>query len=330
MIVSGDIDGLVSAAMLASVASDWRVVAVVCQSQRILLHPELSIHTLPTDLFGVDVFSLRFDNVSNHVVEYGSKKLKILPVREAFERWDRAVEAAARVRLLAVPSIWAGTRACYEDADRPESAKYKYPLGTAQVLLALLEAAGHSPRFYDRHFLPWLIANCDGGVSSFSRYAYNASIWWSTLAGAVGPASLTEQIYQRVAAMRPHDFIDAVNRLDRERQAAGVPSWLNDDWNLVDQSTATLTRTLSWITDLTGWTDCVQDGANSLATWTSVPVPQTATGMVYLTGANNKETRDDPQRAALAVDGAVDAINANFYFGGYSGSRFNWVGGWPQ
>ena len=325
IVASGDIDGLVSAAMLCSVARDWDVVAIVTQSSKILVHPSVAAG-MPDDLFGVDLFSTRFDNISNHIVEFGPKKIQLDAVRHAFAAWDADVQAAYAQRFLAVPAIWAGTTACYEDADKPTSAKYKYPLGTAQLLLALLEASGYPPRFYDRHYLPWLIANCDGGVDTYYEHAYNASVWWPTIAAAVGPASLTEAVYQRVATMRPHDFIDAVNRLDRERQASGQPAWLNDDWNLVDQSVATIERVFKWLTSLTGWRDPVRGGADAIHTWDSVDI--STSGMVYIAGQHYQETKADPAAAAAHIGGAVNAVNANFYMGGRTGSRFNWVGGW--
>ena len=330
MIISGDIDGVVSAAMLASVAPGWEVVAILSQSHRLILHPSVATAPTPEDLFGVDVFSIQFDNVSNHVVKFGPKKVQIDEIREAFQEWDRAVDVASTERLLAVPALWAETVACYEDANRAHSAKYKYPLGTAQLLLALLEAAGRPPHFYDRNYLPWLIANCDGGVSSYSKYAYNTSVWWPTLAGAVGPASLSEQVFQRVATMRPHDFIDAVNRLDRERQASGHPAWLNDDWNLIDQSSACLMRTFKWIFELTGWEDCIRGGVDHLTAWSDRTVASTDAGLIYVGGPKFAETRRDPVAAASRIRSATLALNANFYFGGFTGSRFNWVGGWPQ
>jgi hypothetical protein len=325
LVASGDIDGVVSAAMLASVARGWEVVAIVTQSSKILIHPSVA-SGMPDELFGVDLFSTRFDNVSNHVVQFGPKKVQLAEVRAAFQEWDQHVQAASAERLLAVPAIWAGTTACYEDAGRATSAKYKYPLGTAQVLLALLEAAGRPPRFYDRHYLPWLIANCDGGVESYYNHAYNASVWWPTMAAAVGPASLSEQVYQRVSTMRPHDFIDAVNRLDRERQASRQPAWLNDQWNLVDQSVATIERTFSWLVGLTGWRDPVRGGAEGLHTWQVADVA--SSGMVYIAGPRYKETTADPVGAVARIRAAAGAINANFYMGGFTGSRFNWVGGW--
>lgn len=325
IVISGDIDGVVASSMLASVAPGWEVVAIVLQSQAVLLHPSLG-GALPDDVFGIDLFSLRFDNVSNHVVKYGIKRLQVPAVKQAFDEWDAAVETAANTRLLAVPALWAGTQACYEDAFHATSAKYKYPLGTAQILLALLEVAGHPPRFYDRQYLPWLVANCDGGISSYFGHAYNAVIWWPTMAAAVGPASLTEQIYQLVATMRPHDFIDAVNRLDRERQASETPRWLNDDWNLVDQSVETLVRTFTWLNDLSGWRDPVRGGTGSLPRWHRVTFAAGDMGQVYLGGPGAAQTKTNPIVAADTVRGALTAVNANFYFGGFSGSRFNWAG----
>ena len=326
MLVSSDIDGLVSASMLASVASGWKIVAFVAQSQRLFVHPSV-VHARPDNIFGIDVFSTHFDNVSNHVAFFGRRRLQIPLVLEAFREWDAQVTASSERHLLAVPAIWAGTEACYEDAERATSAKYKYPFGTAHILLALLEAGGIPPRFYDRHFLPWLVANCDGGVSTYTEHAYNAEIWWSTLAGAVGPASLTEQIYTRVSQMRPHDFINAVNRLDRERNSA-LPAWLDDKWNLVNESRETIVQTLRWIDELTGWGDPVLDGVGEFGEWIEIPITRENSGVVYIGGENAAKTKAEPELAAASIRSAIGAINANFYFGGYSGSRFNWVGGW--
>jgi hypothetical protein len=36
----------------------------------------------------------------------------------------------------------------------------------------------------------------------------------------------------------------------------------------------------------------------------------------------------DPVGDAKRIDGASSALNANFYIGGETGSRFNWMGGW--
>lgn len=321
MAVSADIDGIVSAAMLASVAPLWESVAFVVNSAKLLVHPSVA-SAAPASLFAVDLFSPRYDSISNHVVKYGQKKIRLPGLRAAYEGWDQLVDQSSSQRLMAVPSIWAGTQGCYEDAHKPNSSKYKYPLGSAQILLAMLEASGHSPKFFDRHYLPWLVANCDGGVSTYTKYAFNARIWWATLAGAVGPASLTEQVFRLVDGMRPHDFLDTVNALDRERQAQGLAPWLNDDWNLAKQDRETLARTLRWLCDLTGWRDPVRGGIDGLDTW--IERPLSGSGEVPLSGA----TPATEQTHIVSVTAAASALNANFYHGGFSGSRFNWIGGW--
>lgn len=321
MAVSADIDGIVSAAMLASVAPQWDVVAFAVGSVKLLIHPSLAT-AAPPDLVAVDLFSPRHDSISNHVVKYGGKQIKLTGLRAAYDGWDQLVDQAASQQLMAVPSIWAGTQACYEDAHKPTSSKYKYPLGSAQILLAMLEASGHSPKFFDRHYLPWLVANCDGGVSTYTKYAFNARIWWATMAGAVGPASLTEQVFRLVDGMRPHEFLDTVNALDRERQAEGVAPWLNDDWNLAKLDRDTLARTLRWLCELSGWRDPVRGGIGGLDAWVEQSV--NGNGTVPLSGV----TSADEQAQVALIGAAAAALNANFYHGGHSGSRFNWIGGW--
>ena len=325
LLVSADIDGIVSAAMLSSVAPSWQIVAFVSQSQELYLHPSVASER-PTDIFGVDVFSPTFDNVSNHVVLYGSRQLQNVPIRKAFQEWDQLVLEASGKRLLAVPSIWAQTEASYEDASRPTSAKYKYPLGTAQLLLAMLEVSDYAPRFFDNRYLPWLVANCDGGVSSYIDHAYNVGVWWPVLAGAVGPGSLTDYVYRRVEGMGVHDFRRAVDQLDRER--GSEDPWLNDKWNMSESNTRGIRRTIAWLCDLTGWPDPVRGGIENLAEWTTVKVHPSDRSEVYLVGPRRAETFNDPDAAVLSIKHAADAVNANFYFGGPNGSRFNWVGGW--
>ena len=333
MVVSADIDGVVSAAMLGSVAPQFEIVAFSVLSTRWLVHPA-HVSGLPADAFGVDVFSTRFDNVGNHVIKWGAKRLQNPPVLAALQQWDAAVDAAAGQRLLAVPSLWAGIQGGYED-HQPTSSKYKYPLGTAQILLAMLEAGGRAPRFFDRTYLPWLIANCDGGVATYSEHADNARVWWPVMAGAVGPGSLTEQVFRMVDTQRPHDFLDAVHRLDRERPQ-DVEPWLSDDWKLrlgakTDPADA-LRRVLRWLTDLTGWRDPVKDGIDSLGSWELLPLD--GSGQVYFDSRADNATpgvavaKQDPVVAAALINAAQGAGNANFYLGGMSGTRFNWVGPW--
>src|SRR6478609_1366073 len=87
MMVSGDIDGLVSATMLGSVAPAFEIVAISIQSASWLVHPSVKDH-VPGDLFGVDLFSVQHDNVSNHVIKWGQRKIQVPAVRDAFGYWD--------------------------------------------------------------------------------------------------------------------------------------------------------------------------------------------------------------------------------------------------
>ncbi|WP_146928250.1 hypothetical protein [Cellulomonas xylanilytica] len=335
--MSADIDGMVSAMMLGSVAPGFEIAAFSVLSGTWLVHPG-AVGNLPNDAFGVDVFSTRFDTVSNHVLKWGSKKPKAAGVAGAFAHWDAAVDAAAARLLVASPTVWAGTQAGYEDDSKITSARYKYPLGTAQLLLAMLEASGNAPRFYDRTYLPWLVANCDGGVKTYVPFSYNTRVWWPVLAGAVGPGSLTDHIYSLVDEMRPNDFLDAVHRLDRERPH-GEPPWLNDAWKLSSPTLPVVKRALRWMADLTGWRDPVRGGIDGLDTW--LEIPATSSAQVYHGGKTPAakamaahagswvKTADDPALAVQLIQNGVGAaLNANFMVGGQSGSRFNWVGGW--
>ncbi|WP_157674236.1 hypothetical protein [Agrococcus carbonis] len=323
--VSADIDGLVSAAMLTSVAPEFEIVAFSLRSQAWLVHPDFRERT-PSDLMMIDLFSTRFDSLSNHVVRWGSKKPQVTEIRDAYQHWDGVVDAASRERLLAVPSLWAATQGGYEESDRADSARYKYPLGTAQFLLAMLEVSGNAPRFYDRTYLPWLVANCDDGILTYTRYSDNARVWWPVLAGAVGPGSLTEQVFSMVDRMRPHDFIDAVHRLDRERAASGTAPWLDDKWNLLGSTPDILGTALQWLGELTGWRDPLRGGVANLSSW--VQITARGAGMVRF-GGSSKLSSGERSAAAERIRAAASALNANFYYGGRGdGSRFNWVGGW--
>lgn len=321
MVVSADIDGIVSAMMLHSIAPEWNVIGFVANSERLIVHPHHE-DRLPDDAFLVDLFSPQLDGVSNHVVLYGSKNLKVTAIRDAFRNWDQCVLDAQAERFHAVPSIWARTEGGYED-ERVSSMRWKYPLGTAQLMLALLEVGRIPPRFYDRHYLPWLVANCDGGISTFAKFADNAGMWWPMLASAVGPASITEQIYQRVATARPHDFRDAVARRSRE---VGSRDFLNDDWNLRSPSVENVAETMAWLHRLTGWGDPVLGGADGMTAWPVRTFGSTESGLVYIGGPKKKETDSDPDEAADLIRRAIWALNANFYQGGQTGSRFNWCG----
>lgn len=328
LIVGGDTDGLVSASMLASVAPDWDIIGIVVDSQWLLLHPT-ALEEKRERLFGVDVFSPVIDNVSNHVVLWGSRALKGSPaVLKAFRLWDQTVQQAAAERLFAVPAIWAGTQASRDDYGVETSSRYKYPLGAAQVLLALLESCGRPPRFFDREYLPWLVANCDGGIRSFSEYRWNVGTWWPVMAAAVGPASLTEHVFDRVRTMRPHDFTDVVNKLDREGGPRGKSGnrLLNDQWNLADTTHDGIRGFLEWLVDLTGWRDPVRGGIPAMKSWIRLDVPTQLRGSVPI---DPKHLANNDKSEAQRLHGALGAINANFQHWA-EGDRFSWVGGWPS
>lgn len=336
MVVSADIDGLVSSAMIASVLPSWKVVAVVFNSQEIWVAPGFSQR--PENVFGVDLFSTQFDNVSNHISLFGSRRIQNADKLTAFQKWDAVVTEQSSGRVFANPNIWACIEASYEDADNPRSAKYKYPFGTAQILLALLEVVGLAPRFYDRRYLPWLVANCDGGIGSFYNHGYNADIWWPTMAAAVGMGSLSEAVYARVSQMRPQDFKSEVNSLARELHANDKEPFLDDKWRLKGGFPKVWTNALRWLLDLTGWPDPVYGGRKQLGEW--VKLEGVYSGKVALKNPSRprSKTKEEfaKEMAALGkhdaneMGKAYGAVNANFYIGGRGdeGSRFNWIGGW--
>lgn len=325
VVISGDVDGVTSAALLGSVTQNCKVVAVVNNKDReVYVHPDYA-NERPNNLLGLDLFSPEFDNVSNHIVLFGEKRLSVLPVRQAFNEWDRRVLSAAAdpSRLMAVPGITGHTQAGYSDAEKMDSSKYKYPLGTAQWLLALLEVIGKSPKFYERHYLPWLIANCDGGVTSYRDYGYNVEIWWSTMAAAVGSMSQSETIYSMIRNMRPLDYVNTVHQLQREFQHAGEPIF-DDKLNLRNSRMAGIKDAFEWIHDVSGWSDPIHGSIPGMDKWITIAVDPKHHGTVSL----KPSEISDPTAAAARINTAANALNANFYIGGETGSRFNWMGGW--
>ena len=325
VIISGDVDGVTSAALLGSVTQNCKVIAVVNNKDReVYVHPDFASKR-PDNLLGLDVFSPEFDNVSNHIVLFGDKRLSVPSVLQAFKDWDSKVLTAAANpdRLMAVPGIVGHTQAGYSDADKIDSSKYKYPLGTAQWLLALLEVIGKSPKFYERHYLPWLIANCDGGVTSYRDYGYNVEIWWSTMAAAVGSMSQSETIYSMIRNMRPLDYVNTVHQLQREFQFSGEPMF-DDKLNLRSGRMPGIKTAFEWIHDISGWNDPVHGSIENMDQWITINVNPDSHGIVSL----KPSEITDPVVDASRIDSASKALNANFYIGGETGSRFNWMGGW--
>lgn len=329
MIVSGDIDGLVSAAMLRRAAPEWGAVALVVKSGTVYLHPDVVDGLNLGDCFGVDVFSSYVPNVSNHVALWGHKRPGSSAVAgAAAAAYDETIRLRAESTLLATPSLWAGIEGAYASSDRGTSAMYRYPLGTAQVLLALLETVDRSPKLFDREYLPWLIANCDGGLKTIRDYPANVPMWWGALAAAVGPASLSEQVYQTAANQRPTEFVDIVNRLRAEaHEVEAAPALhLDEKWNLRTQSLADIAPVTRWVSSLSGWPDPFRGGAAHLDQWKAVPLDRHGKlSTAGLPAGKNEGERVEAFKAHLRA--SLGAIHTNFaYFDG--AQKLNWVAPW--
>lgn len=335
MIVSADIDGLVSAAMLAAVAPGWRTIALVVKSDKVWLHPDHADGALDlASCFGVDVFSTYIDNVSNHVALWGGKKpAGSAEALAAARAYDDEIGRRSKDRLFANPSLWARIEGSYPNEPwLPTSATYRYPLGTAQVLLALLEAGGRSPRLFDREYLPYLVANCDGGLRSIREYPYNVPLWWSCMAAAVGPATLSEQLYQLASTQRPTEFVDVVNRLRATSGATGPARHLSDDWNVRGQPgdpLAGVPAVVDWLTGLSGWPDPIHGGAGQLKAW--APHTPLSSGTLAAAGLpgeakHGKDIRVETFRHGLRE--SLAAVHTNFSYFRVGGQRLGWVGPW--
>lgn len=330
MIVSGDIDGLVSAAMLRQAVPTWDAVALIVKSGTVYLHPDVADGLALEDCFGVDVFSTYIPNVSNHVALWGGKRAGgSAEALAAAQAYDAEVQRRADDLLLASPSLWAGIEGSYGEAGkRPFAAGYRYPLGTAQVLLALLEVIDRSPKLFDRDYLPWLVANCDGGLKTIRDYPHNVPMWWSCLAAAVGPASISEQIYQVAARQRPTEFVDTVNRLRAEGHLvdqAPAPH-LDDNWNLRTQALSDVAPVVRWISSLSGWPDPFRGGAGNLSKWK--PVPLSVAGKLLTSGLPEGASTDERvEKFKAHLRSSLSAVHTNFAFFDQS-QRLGWVAPW--
>ncbi|MEX0665554.1 MAG: hypothetical protein WD598_12415 [Acidimicrobiia bacterium] len=318
IVMSGDIDGIVSAMMLAAV-SDWRVGAMVVGSERYKLHPQFASATdivEGSDAFGVDVFSTLFPSASNHPVLWGTRRLGgSAAVGQACAVYDQELKALGAARLFANPSLWVGIEASVTDTAKPASAVYRYPMGTAQFLLALLEAAGRAPRMFDREFLPWLTANCDGGVETIRQYPFNVPMWWSALAAAVGPGSLSEHLYRLVSDQRPNEFVDVDRRLRYEEHERAALA-LNTKWNLINTNMDTMKRVIEWITDISGWPDPFIGGAGGLDDWSDHAPERGVLSMARLPEGGLAEVQTH-------LDASLKALHTSFSF-----FDANWRLGW--
>jgi hypothetical protein len=307
VVTDSDIDGLVASSMVASV-SDWRVGAIVLKSGELLVSPEFGdidslMHDEQRAPYGLDVFSVGFPNVSNHPVTFGATNwTRPAWLRDALRHFDAEILFLSEEQGTICPSAWVGTGASL-GTKHARGMAYKYPLGTAQVLLALLEVAGRPPRFYDRQYLPWLIANCDGGVETIRTYPWNVENWWSALAAVAGPASQSEALYRLVANQRPTEFLDVDRRLrwdEPERSQA-----LNSKWNLAGQSIETMQVAIDLIIGLSGWPDPFLGGVGSLVDWNRSSPTRGVVSVSGLAGLGEEKVR-------AHLGAALSALHMNF------------------
>lgn len=318
VIAGADIDGILSAMMVGSVAP-WRVAGLVMPNGSVLLatgYEDLSGLLDRSDVFGIDVYSTRFPSVSNHPVLFGAKS-RTRPdwLRAALAEFDSYVQKQTAQMGSLNLSIWAGIGARLDETS-PRGYPYKYPLGTAQFLLALLELVGRPPRFYDREYLPWLVADCDGGLDSIREYHWNVEMWWSALAAVAGPASLSESIFQLATNQRATQFVDVDLRLRRDYgQRADA---LNSDWNLSSETAPTIAAAASLIRDISGWPDPFVGGAEGIATW-HVATP--TRNVLYL-NALTKQPRTLVETHLMC---AREAMHVNFSRFFEKGTYLGWM-----
>lgn len=303
MVAGSDIDGLVSSMMVASV-SDWRIAALVMRSEFVLVSPEVGGlgDLLRQPLFGVDVYSPLFPSISNHPIHFGTAGMKRGELRDELAAFDADMSARAEELSSINLSVWAQISARH-DPSHANGFTYKYPLGTAQLLLAVLELVGRAPRFYDRQYLPWLVANCDGGLETIRKYHWNAEGWWSALAAVVGPASQSEALYRLATSQRANEFVGVDLRFRNDYgQRANV---FKRDWNLSGESVATIRNATALIEDLGGWPDPFLGGAQHLADWRRV---DPTANKLLLRGLTNQA----PEKLLMHLNCARNALHVNF------------------
>jgi hypothetical protein len=331
MLVSADIDGLVTAGLLAQ-ASQWRAVGLIVKSEVIYLHPDYHPDNHPDlaieDLFGVDVLSTRMDNISNHALLWGPRRLMggSDSTSAVLQGYDDAVRRAMSEVMIANPNLWVPIEGGSTTTTRPLGVPYRYPMGSAHVALALLEVIGAQPRLFDRDYLPWLIANCDGAVGTLTGgYGFNVNTWWSCLAGAVGPGSVSEQVYSRVSSMRATDFPETVNRLALEDP--DVAGHLDGSWRLAGKTLADVAPVIGWISSLSGWPDPLLGGADRLQHWRPV---SPASDIMQIRALPLKDSPPADRTAALldALISVLTAVHTSLAYGGNIGDRFGWVLPW--
>jgi hypothetical protein len=143
------------------------------------------------------------------------------------------------------------------------------------------------------------------------------------MAAAVGSMSQSETIYSMIRNMRPLDYVNTVHQLQREFQHAGEPIF-DDKLNLRNSRMSGIKNSFEWIHDVSGWSDPVHGSIEGMDNWITIAVDPKDHGIVSL----KPSEITDPTADAARIDSASKALNANFYIGGETGSRFNWMGGW--
>jgi len=317
LLANADIDGLVSAQML-SAYTGWTVAGIIDRNGKVSVHPNFGSAQALIDtgrVFGVDVFSPLFPSASNHPVYFGATARTHGSVRDALQAFDVTIAAAVQQHKSLNPSAWVGIQAML-GSDKPNGIPYKYPLGTAQFLLAVLEAAGLQPKLFDRQYLPWLIANCDGGVDTIRSYAWNAEMWWGALAAVVGPASHSEHLFQLVSNQRPNEFLDVDRRLRYDEPDRS--KYLNTKWNLANDELTTLTGVAHLITDLSGWPDPFMGGSDSVDAWVQ---SEGSRGVLPVGGI----TKVEQTKLLTHLISGMHALHVNFSVFKERGTALGWM-----
>ena len=321
IVTGGDIDGLVSAQMLSSVTG-WRVGAVVWGDEA-SVHPDLlnrsgtwqGFDDAANELFLIDLFSPQIPGVSNHPVLWGRRhRGSNKDFGDLAKYFDDRIKDSLEGQLLGCPSLWVGIEgslAASGDADKETALQYKYPLGTAQILLALLEAAEYPPMLADREYLPWLIAHCDGGLNSLRQYHWNASLWWSMIAGCIGPQSRSELIYRVATECLPLDFV----KLDRQlkHEEADAKEYLDENWNLAPSGDPSAFRSIVALVErLSGWDDPLEGGAENLPEWKKVKLERGGLRSQGSLGNTDTEIQKELVTVSSNFDDAFNALSMGF------------------
>lgn len=256
IICNRDIDGLVSSTLLSQ-ATGWKIAAVVWAGQA-YLHPVFDTldELVDCGAVGVDIYSPRFPSISNHMQLLGGAGLTSDHTKRAMiEQHDSELRrlAGERETFAFVPSIWSGSMASVSDDSDVHSRRYRYPLGSAQATLALLESVDRAPKIRDLYYTPYLIAHCDGALETAVTAGYNVLPWFDMLATGAGLGSWTTHIRNSLLAGGPDVFARLVRSLHGENSVASA---LTLDWNLKGAGKPAVHRSVvEWLIAENAWDD---------------------------------------------------------------------------